>query len=255
MSKPDVLPINPSWTLTEALDATYRFWGGYGIETRGRRLNYVRHWAGVVGRTRALSELQNLVTVSGGREKAAKKLGIAPSTLVRLEKYFRRLPDVGVGPGLVIDFISPLSSLDRFVVDGAILNTLGRTTSCRVTEYREIPDGGSVLRIEGGAIQDYESLAAVLCEHQCKANVGENGASRIIIEQLEMIQSRFERAEIWFRESDVAEMLSDQASQHVNQKDLVLARTFGQKGIRKAAKLAADKLGLGDILALLVDDD
>lgn len=215
-------------------------------------MNLLRAWASVVGRSKALGDLQALVVQNGGLVNAAKRLEIAPSTLRRLEKFFSSVREVGVGEGLVLYFATPLSAFDRFLVDGTIVGCLGRDTECHVAEYRKLSMRGSVARIEGGSANELEQIANALCDRVWE--IEWSGASELailgsteVVEGLSSLAGRLDKMERWAQDLGVREYLEDKAEEHIRSKDLKCVRTWGQSALQKFAQVAQKKV-LGVVL-------
>jgi len=83
--------IHPSYTLDEVIEAGWGAYVGSGIESAGRRLALVRTWAEMIGRDRALAELEEFIRACGGKEAAAERANVKVSTLDRLRREFKKL--------------------------------------------------------------------------------------------------------------------------------------------------------------------
>lgn len=84
--------IDKNWSFVDAVEAALESYVGYGIQSKGYRNNYLKSWGSVVGRTRALNGIDEFIRVWGTVEKAAQALGVAPSTLKNLRRYYFDLP-------------------------------------------------------------------------------------------------------------------------------------------------------------------
>ncbi len=82
--------VRPEWSFPEALAACWQAYVGSGIESSGRRLTLLRQWAEMVGRDRALSELDAYVAEHKDTGAAARTIGVQPSTLKRLRGDFKK---------------------------------------------------------------------------------------------------------------------------------------------------------------------
>jgi hypothetical protein len=84
--------IDPTWDLETAfakISDRYRPGSYFGGRTRNVLLQV---WGEVVGRTRAMAELANLIEKSGSRNKFYKDYSISSGPLAELEAHFAALP-------------------------------------------------------------------------------------------------------------------------------------------------------------------
>jgi hypothetical protein len=91
--------INPSWSFLDFLDNLYAYYRGGGIEGTGYRLNAMRNWLSMAGRTRAvaaLAELENAAETDDD-EQIAKSLWMSVRSWKDLKKFAASLPEDGAG--------------------------------------------------------------------------------------------------------------------------------------------------------------
>lgn len=84
--------VKGNWTFEEAYERAWAAYRGSGITSRGHRNSVLMTWGNVVGRDRALSELNSLVRKHGGKKGLAEVLGISTSALRKIEQHFEALP-------------------------------------------------------------------------------------------------------------------------------------------------------------------
>jgi hypothetical protein len=87
------MTIDPNWNFEEAVQAVYNFYNGDGVMARGRQYNVLRNWGNVVGKKRALGDLQNYIRKCKTKKNAAMELGVSVRTLRSLELFFEDLPE------------------------------------------------------------------------------------------------------------------------------------------------------------------
>jgi TIR domain len=98
--------IDPAWSFRTFLDKVYERYRGSGVESTGRRLNVVRLWLGMAGRSRAMRSLEELEK-EFGKDNVADALGVAKRTWANLKAFARSLPsDAPVDEKPVKAFIS-----------------------------------------------------------------------------------------------------------------------------------------------------
>jgi hypothetical protein len=85
-------PINPNWSFKDAIDGARKTYRHSGLDSKGRRNNYLKAWGNVVGRERAIQLFDEFVAESGSYENAAKALDVSVRTFKELRKYFLGLP-------------------------------------------------------------------------------------------------------------------------------------------------------------------
>lgn len=86
--------IDPKWTFIEALKAAWDAYKGgleYGVPNRTRVLE---QWANVVGRRRAVSELEEALSAYKNSAEVEKYLGLSSYTVRKLRKQFKAMPVV-----------------------------------------------------------------------------------------------------------------------------------------------------------------
>lgn len=84
-----------NWTFEQFLERLFAHYIGYGIQSTGYRLNAIRGWLSMVGRTRALAELERFEDQAPTRDEAeiAKSLGMSKVSYRRLKQFVRSLED------------------------------------------------------------------------------------------------------------------------------------------------------------------
>jgi serine/threonine protein kinase len=87
----------PSWDFEELVRHCWTAYIGRGVESTGRRLNIMRTWGAMVGRERAVFELDRFVKAEGGWDRAAETAGAAKSSLKSLRNEFLRV-GAGISP-------------------------------------------------------------------------------------------------------------------------------------------------------------
>lgn len=84
----NIKAVRPEWTFKQAVKNVYGFYVGRGLQTRQLILGHLRQWASLVGRERAVRELDSFISAQGGIEATAKALGYAASTIKKLRIDF-----------------------------------------------------------------------------------------------------------------------------------------------------------------------
>jgi len=77
----------------EALQAARAEYRGWGREGTGYRNNVMIMWGGIVGKSRALGDLENLIRDAGSRKLLSEEIQLSEYSLKLLEKRFKSLPD------------------------------------------------------------------------------------------------------------------------------------------------------------------
>ena len=77
----------------EALEAARAEYRGWGREGTGYRNNVMIMWGGIVGKSRALGDLENLIRDAGSRKLLSEEIQLSEYSLKLLEKRFKSLPD------------------------------------------------------------------------------------------------------------------------------------------------------------------
>src|SRR6266446_3457680 len=62
--------MDPSWSFGQFLDELFGYYRGGGIEGTGYRLNAIRNWLSMVGRTRAVEAFRRLEADAGTNDEA-----------------------------------------------------------------------------------------------------------------------------------------------------------------------------------------
>ena len=84
--------IDPAWSFRELLDKVYGYYVGSGIESTGRRLNVIRLWLSMAGRSRATHSLVQIES-EFGKGKIADAMGISERSWRDLKVFARSLPN------------------------------------------------------------------------------------------------------------------------------------------------------------------
>lgn len=79
--------VDPQWSFTEALEAAWEAYQTHGMEARTNRKRVLEKWANVVGRHRAVSELEKFLSESNDST-------LTPHIAGELRKQFKAMPEV-----------------------------------------------------------------------------------------------------------------------------------------------------------------
>lgn len=88
------ITVQPEWSFFETLNEAWKAYPGgqqFGTPNRTRVLE---QWANIVGKTRALKELNDILSEYPTKKKAAEELGFSTYTLRKLEKRFNAMPEI-----------------------------------------------------------------------------------------------------------------------------------------------------------------
>lgn len=87
--------IDPAWSFREFLDNLFAYYTTGGIQSTGYRLNAIRNWLSIAGRTKALESLAELERAAETEddEEIAESLWMSGSSYKGLKKFARALPD------------------------------------------------------------------------------------------------------------------------------------------------------------------
>jgi len=87
--------MDPSWSFGQFLDELFGYYKGGGVESTGYRLNAIRNWLGMVGRTRALEAFRRFEADAGTHDEAelAASLWMSKRSYQDLKRFAKRLPD------------------------------------------------------------------------------------------------------------------------------------------------------------------
>jgi uncharacterized protein YjbI with pentapeptide repeats len=149
---------------------------------------------------------------------------------------------LGEQDGLTLYFSTRLSFFDRFLVEGVVFAVLGRDTTCRVVEFKEVGDDGALVRLAGAPQADLEAVAEALwnrvwdIEEQSQLRalaVATEGLRVDLRAGLDDLVARLERMEVRLPSDEVIEMQDDQGAKYVKEKFERLLET----GVQKAARL------------------
>jgi len=84
--------VDPAWELLDAADAAHRGYAGGGRASAGYRNSVLMVWANVVGRQRAKADFESALKYAGDRAVLAADLGVSVSSLAKLERRIRIVP-------------------------------------------------------------------------------------------------------------------------------------------------------------------
>lgn len=84
--------LKPNWTFEELVEAA---WIAYSspMQFAGYRINTIKTWGNVVGKSVALARLHEYIAKHGTKARAAKHAGMSYSTLRGIELFYESLPD------------------------------------------------------------------------------------------------------------------------------------------------------------------
>lgn len=84
--------LDPNWTFEELVAAA---WSAYSsrIQFSGYRINTIKTWGNVVGKSTALERFYEFISNHGTKKKAAEAAGMSYSTLRGIELFYKSLPD------------------------------------------------------------------------------------------------------------------------------------------------------------------
>lgn len=88
--------IDPAWSFRHFLEELFAYYIGGGIQSTGYRLNTIRAWMSMVGRSRAVEALRQLEREAGiddNDAEIAESLWMTPSSYHALKKFAAGLPD------------------------------------------------------------------------------------------------------------------------------------------------------------------
>ncbi|WP_434685944.1 Shedu immune nuclease family protein [Pseudanabaena minima] len=112
--------INPEWTFIEALQAAWKAYSG-GVELGApNRVRCLERWANVVGRERAVYELNAVLSEYATYKEAAKSFGMSVSTLSRIRKNFNAMPSAtlfSTVPSKIEEHIASLKKTENNIDD------------------------------------------------------------------------------------------------------------------------------------------
>jgi hypothetical protein len=164
-----------------------------------------------------------------------------------IDRAFREL--LGEGAGLTLFLSSRLLPWDQTLLHAFVCSVLGTDTDIRVAEYTETTEHSSRIRLTGsspdGLLEVAQHIADVTwrAEEQSMLQAGDLLQVPRVLEGLDYIRSVIEKMELWWNRSGTAEMLEDQAAEHISKKDAALVRTWGNKLLRAGWEAVKKKLG------------
>jgi hypothetical protein len=86
--------VNPQWSFIEALEAAWEAYRGGLQHGVPNRIRVLEQWANVVGRHRAVAELEETLAAYKDSAEVEKYLGLSSYTVSRLRKQFKAMPVV-----------------------------------------------------------------------------------------------------------------------------------------------------------------
>lgn len=84
--------VDPAWTFDEALDAAWAAYGGGRQFGAPNRIKMLEQWANVVGRDRAVAELDDALSKYPNIAAAVDATGLSAYALRRIKRSFRQMP-------------------------------------------------------------------------------------------------------------------------------------------------------------------
>jgi len=84
--------MDPGWSFRELIYNVYGYYTGGGVQSTGRRLSVVRMWLGMVGRARAVHDLEEFERANG-KDNIPDRLNISKRTWTDLKAFAKSLPD------------------------------------------------------------------------------------------------------------------------------------------------------------------
>ena len=154
--------------------------------------------------------------------------------------------------GLTLYFSTRLSFFDRFMVEGVMFTVLGKDTTCRVVEFKEVGDDGAVVRLDGAPREELEAVAEALWnriweveqESQLRAlAVATQGLQVDVRAGLSDLVDRMEKIALRLPSDTAKERLDDLGDDYILDKDRnQYVRTWGQKAAKRIGTAAVKKL-------------
>lgn len=93
MPRGRILIIDRSWTLQEAFEKINQVYRPGGQLSGPQRNRLVETWGQLVGKSRAIKEIDKLVETHGSMNKACKVVQMSPGTMKNMKGFFESLPD------------------------------------------------------------------------------------------------------------------------------------------------------------------
>jgi len=87
------LIINKNWNLQYAFDVINNAYYPGGLQSGPQRNRQIETWGQLVGKTKALAELDSLIKEYGSTNKMSNSVRMSPSTIKQLRAFFELLPD------------------------------------------------------------------------------------------------------------------------------------------------------------------
>lgn len=86
--------VNPMWSFMEALNAAWEAYSGGQELGTTNRIRVLEQWANVVGRSRAVTELEEALASYKDSKEIRKHLGLSDYTVKRLKRQFKKMPEL-----------------------------------------------------------------------------------------------------------------------------------------------------------------
>jgi hypothetical protein len=110
------ITVSPQWSFVEAVDAAWQAYPG-GLQFGApNRIRVLEQWANVVGRERAVAELQSTLASYSNPDKAATELGLSSYALKKLRRSFAAMPAItphAPPPKTLTEFLRRLPELEK----------------------------------------------------------------------------------------------------------------------------------------------
>jgi hypothetical protein len=185
--------VSADWDLLAAIDAAYRAYVGKGKSSKGYRMSGLMVWANVVGRRRAVHDLEAQYKAHGSKKAVAEWLGVGPATLRKVEAHFQSVPEHQVLPAGVAshDLLDQLSYVSRLGsgANGEVWrarDALGRDVAVKFM-LRQLGDEAAALD-HARALGPISAHANVVAVHYCTYLTPPHGGGRrpgIVMEYVE----------------------------------------------------------------------
>ncbi|MEZ8206975.1 ATP-binding protein [Vibrio splendidus] len=85
--------INKNWDLRTAFEEINNAYYPGGLQSSPQRNRQIETWGQLVGKTKALNELEKLILAYGSASQMSKAIRMSPSTIKNLRLFFESLPD------------------------------------------------------------------------------------------------------------------------------------------------------------------
>lgn len=85
--------VNPEWSIIEVVEEAQMAYTGSGITSRGYRNSVLKVWVNMVGKKRALREIDELISRYGSKKAAGGVLDMSTTTFYKFLRFVNELPD------------------------------------------------------------------------------------------------------------------------------------------------------------------